>query len=307
MIASVMSNGNLGRQDGGNRRDEGLPSHGGRDLLDDVDGLLGKAGGENFPVALRFLPRQYRQNLSTVYNFARLVDDIGDEVPEAERGDLLDLLEDEVGRVMSGAARFEVTRALSRTVAECSIPADPFLRLIEANRRDQVVAGYETFDELLEYCDLSANPVGRVVLYIFGAATPERLSLSDSVCTALQLVEHWQDVAEDLGKGRVYLPREDLRRFGCDTADLKAPHVDGRMRDLMAFECDRASRILDDGARLVGTLRGAARVAVAGYVAGGRTALKAVARAGYDVLAGPPKAPRSRMVAPALRTYLLGR
>jgi squalene synthase HpnC len=268
---------------------------------------LRSAGGENFPVAMRFLPHRYRKNLSVIYNFARLLDDAGDEAPEKDRPALLDLIEEETGRVFSGTARFAATRALAETVAECAIPADPFYRLIEANRRDQIIHDYQTFDELLDYCAFSANPVGRIVLHVFGVATADRFALSDSVCTALQLAEHWQDVAEDRDRGRVYLPREDRDRFGCTDADLAAAHTGPKVRELMTFECDRAARMLDDGARLVGTLRGAARLAVAGYVAGGRTALAAIARAGHDVLAGPPRASRARLAGPALRTLILGR
>lgn len=302
-----MFEGNVRRGIEGDREVRALPPSGGGDLLDRARGLSCRADGENFPVALRLLPAKYRKNLSTVYNFARLVDDIGDEVPEGERRDLLDILEDEVARVLANKARFAVTRALSQTVAECGIPAEPFFRLIAANRRDQTIRAYRTFDELLEYCALSANPVGQIVLHIFGTVTPARLALSDSVCTALQLVEHWQDVAEDRARGRVYLPQEDLTRFGCTAEDLRAPRADARIRKLIAFECDRTARLLDDGARLVGTLHGAARLAVSGYVAGGRAALRAIARAGHDVLAGPPRASRPRLIGPAARAFVLGR
>lgn len=268
---------------------------------------LRSAGGENFPVAMRFLPRRFRKNLTVIYNFARMVDDVGDEAPENERVALLDFLDEETRRVFSGTARFAATRALADTVAECAIPAELLFHLIEANRRDQIVHRYQTFDELLDYCTLSADPVGRMVLHVFGVATTDRYLMSDSVCTALQLVEHWQDVAEDLANGRVYLPQEDLDRFGVTAADLAAPRAGAKVRELMAFECERAARILDEGARLVGTLRGAARLAVAGYVAGGRTALAAISRAGHDVLAGPPRASKSRLAGPALRTLILGR
>lgn len=262
-------------------------------------GLSHKAAAENFPVAIRVLPGRYRRHLSAVYDFARVVDDVGDEAPAGLRADLLDRLDDEV----AGTATLPVTRALAATMAACGIPAEPFHRLIAANRQDQLVGSYPTFDELLGYCALSANPVGRVVLHIFGAATPDRFARSDAICTALQLIEHWQDVAEDLARGRVYLPQEDLARFGCTLDDLRAD----RVRALIAFECARAGELLDEGARLVGTLRGAARLAVAGYVAGGRSALAALARSGYDVSAGPPRASRSRIVVPAFRTLILGR
>jgi len=193
------------------------------------------------------------------------------------------------------------------TVRECGVPAQPLHDLIEANRQDQRVTRYPAYPDLERYCVLSANPVGQIVLYIFGVATPERIALSDNICTALQLVEHWQDVAEDLGNGRIYLPGEDLERFGCTEADLAAPTVGPAVRQLMIFETDRASRLLDQGAPLVGTLRGAARLAVAGYLAGGRAALAAIRRQRYDVLAGTPRGRKPRLAAELVMAYLRGR
>ena len=290
-----------------------------------------KAAGENFPVALRLLPPRHRRHLAAVYGFARSADDMGDQAPAAERLALLDELEADlrrlyapagqpaappaaVGAAAGGAAagghpgpRLAVIRALGPAVAECAIPAQPFLDLIAANRQDQVVSHYQTFDELVAYCRLSANPVGRIVLHVFGAATPEREALSDQVCTALQLAEHWQDVAEDLRAGRIYLPREDMDSFGCAESDLAARSAGPAVRALIAFEAGRARALLDQGAPIVGTLRGAARAAVAGYVAGGRAALAAIAASGHDVLAATPR-PRKRRVAMELaRVYATGR
>ena len=145
------------------------------------------------------------------------------------------------------------------------------------------------------------------MLYIFGVATPERIALSDNICTALQLAEHWQDVAEDLGHGRIYLPGEDLERFGCTEADLAGPTAGPAVRELMRFEVDRASALLDDGAPLVGTLRGAARLAVAGYVAGGRAALAAIRGQRYDVLARTARPRKPRLVAELVKTHARGR
>src|SRR5260370_3986268 len=137
---------------------------------------------------------------------------------------LLDELAADVDRIYEGQApQSPVMRAMADTVKECGVPGRPLLDLIQANRQDQQVTRYPTFTELRQYCDLSANPVGQIVLYIFGVATPERIALSDSICTALQLAEHWQDVAEDLGHGRIYLPAEDLEQYGCTEADLAEP------------------------------------------------------------------------------------
>jgi squalene synthase HpnC len=268
--------------------------------------VLDQAGAENFPVASRALPRRDREHLMALYGYARLVDDAGDEAP-GDRAALLDELEAELDRIYSGEQpRHALTRRLKATVEACDLPRAPLQALIAANRQDQVVHSYATFAELLAYCELSANPVGRLVLGVFGVATPERIALSDRVCTALQLAEHWQDVAEDLARGRVYLPAEDLERFGVGAADLATSPAPDSVRALMGFEVQRARAILDEGAPLVGTLRGRPRLAVAAFVAGGRAAFDAIDRAGGDVSTGPPRATRSAR-GRALMRVLLGR
>jgi squalene synthase HpnC len=278
--------------------------------------VVANASGENFPVALKMLPARHRRHLTNLYFFARLTDDLGDEAREANsdvtalRLRLLDELAADADRIYSdagGTPRSPVMRAMAETVRECGVPAQPLLDLIQANRQDQQVTRYRSYAELAKYCELSANPVGQIVLYIFGVATPERIALSDNICTALQLAEHWQDVAEDLGNGRIYLPGEDLERFGCTEADLAAPTANEAVRQLMTFETDRAARLLDQGAPLVGTLRGAARLAVAGYLAGGRAALAAIRRQHYDVLAGTPRGRKPRLAAELVKAYLRGR
>jgi squalene synthase HpnC len=293
-----------------------------------------QAGAENFPVALRVLPGRYRRDLAAVYGFARSVDDMGDKAAPGQRLELLDELEADIGRLYqkvrwadapgpgdaagpggAGEApdpagdgpRLPVVRALAGTVVRCAIPAQPFLDLIEANRQDQVVTRYRAFADLLGYCRLSANPVGRIVLHVFGVATPDREALSDQVCTALQLAEHWQDVAEDLRAGRIYLPLADLDRFGVTEADLAAPRAGPGVRALIAFQVRRACDLLDAGAPIVGTLRGAARLAVAGYVAGGRAALAAIAASGHDPLTATPRPGGARVASQLLRAYVTGR
>jgi squalene synthase HpnC len=275
--------------------------------------VVANASGENFPVALRMLPARYRRHLTNLYFFARLTDDLGDEAEGQGnvtdlRLRLLDELAADVDRVYSGKApRSPVIKAMAETVRECGVPARPLLDLIQANRQDQLVTRYRTYQELEQYCELSANPVGQVVLYIFGVATPRRIALSDSICTALQLAEHWQDVAEDLASGRIYLPGEDLERFGVPEADLAAPNAGRNVKQLMIFETDRAERLLDSGAPLVHTLHGAARLAVAGYLAGGRAALAAIRAQDFDVLRGTPRARKPRLAAELAKAYVTGR
>ena len=290
-----------------------------------AEDVVANASGENFPVALRMLPARHRKHLTNLYFFARLTDDLGDEARGAENAKdsenakgsenvtelrlrLLDELAADVDRIYSGKTpQSPVIKAMAETVRECGVPAQPLLDLIQANRQDQLVARYRTYQELEQYCELSANPVGQIVLYIFGVATPRRIEFSDSICTALQLAEHWQDVAEDLAAGRIYLPGEDLERFGVTEADLAAPSAGPAVRQLMIFETDRAERLLDSGAPLVHTLHGAARLAVAGYLAGGRAALAAIRDQDYDVLRGTPRPRRQRLAKELAKAYVTGR
>ncbi|MDQ3893573.1 MAG: squalene synthase HpnC [Actinomycetota bacterium] len=260
-----------------------------RPLAPSSHAVLAKAGRENFPVALLVLSRSTRRHLLAVYGFARLVDDAGDEAL-GSREALLDAIDGDLDRVYRGEPHHPLMQRLAETVRELKLPREPFERLIEANRQDQRISRYETYDELAGYCELSANPVGRLVLHVFGAATRERVAWSDSVCTGLQLAEHWQDVGEDFRRGRVYLPQDDLRRFAVTEADLGRRRATPALRRLMEFEVERARHLLADGRPLVASLSGQARLAVAAYVGGGLAALAAVEHAGYEVLGGPPRA-----------------
>jgi squalene synthase HpnC len=261
--------------------------------MPDAQTVMARASTENFPVASRMLPRRSRSHLLAVYGFARLTDELGDSAL-GDRLIALDELERDLDRAYAGRAEHPLLRALQPTLRECALAREPFARLIEANRVDQRVSRYETWEQLCGYCELSANPVGEIVLGVLGLATPARVRLSNSICTALQLAEHWQDVAEDMAGGRVYLPTEDLDRFGCTPADLAARHAGEPLRRLLAFEVARARGVLAEGAPLIDELHGRAKLAVAAFVAGGRAALDAIERARYDVLPGPPRAGKGR-------------
>jgi phytoene/squalene synthetase len=165
---------------------------------------------------------------------------------------------------------------------------EPLLRLIDAARRDQRTMRYHTFDELAEYCSLSANPVGELVLHVLTRPTPEQVALSDRICTARTLIEHLQGIARDRRRGRLYVALHDLERFGVDEADLDAPAAGPALRALVEFEAERAAAWLEAGAPLVSTLRGRARWPVSADIAAGRAALAALARAGYDPLPAAP-------------------
>jgi squalene synthase HpnC len=271
--------------------------------LPGADAVYAQARHENFPVASRLLPRAIREDLMAVYGFARLTDDIGDEVA-GDRGAALAWLESELDRAADGDATHPVMRRLGETIAERHLSKQPFRDLIEANRRDQVVSRYETFDDLVGYCRLSANPVGRLVLEILGAATPARVALSDDVCTGLQVVEHLQDVGEDWEQDRVYLPLADLRREGCSLTDLGGPAASGALRNVVAKEAARARRLLWSGAPLAASLPWRHRIAVAAFAAGGMAALDDIAGAGHDVLANRCRPRPGRLVARLLLLLL---
>ena len=238
----------------------------------------------------------------------------GSSAESAFRLALLDALDADVdaafeavlGTAGARAPRHPLIAALVPVIARHGLTVEPFRGLIEANRVDQRVSRYETFDDLMAYCELSANPVGRLVLQLAGLATAERLAWSDAICSALQVVEHLQDVAEDRARGRIYLPAQDMKRFGVTEADLDAAHAGTTLRGLVLFESERARALLNEGAPLLASVGGRLRVLLTGFSAGGHAALGAIASAQYDVLAGAPKAGKGRLAREALVGLALG-
>jgi squalene synthase HpnC len=261
--------------------------------------VLRKAGDENFPVALRLLPARHREALQAIYAYARMVDDVGDGrlvADPSSRLALLDELETDLRRVWNGSPTFPVLQALQPTVRLHRLQPQPFLDLLAANRQDLTVTRYETEDELYDYCKLSADPVGRLVLAVFDATTPQREALSDDVCTALQILEHLQDVGEDYRRGLIYLPQADLRVAGVTDADLGAPGTSSGLRRVVAAYAAKARSRLASGQILTASLRGGARVAVAGFTAGGLATADALAAADFDVLGLPVRPRRLRLM-----------
>lgn len=267
------------------------------DAVADNSGLLRQLEGqENFPVALRLLPRRLRADLRAVYDIARTIDDLGDEAP-GDRLALLDGFEADLRRAWTSTEpQLPVVQRLVPVVRGHDLSIDPFLRLVAANRLDQRQSSYPTWNDLLHYCTLSADPIGRIVLAVTDSVTSRRVELSDQVSTALQVLEHCQDVAEDRRRGRIYLPMEDLAAFDVTEADLDAGHTTPAVRRLVAHEVERARQLLASGPILVRSLRGSARLAVAGFVAGGLATADALRRADCDVLARDV-VPRKRDVA----------
>ena len=237
-----------------------------------------RASGENFPVVSFLAPRRARPHLRAIYGFARLVDNLGDEA----HGDRMVLL-DQLERELDGPPHAEIMRRLHATIGACSLPLDPFRRLIEANRIDQRKARYADWDEVREYCTYSADPVGRLVLGVYGRADdPELLRMSDYVCTGLQLVNFLQDPPRDLALGRVYLSQDDLARFGVADGDLAGP-LTCEIAALLRFESDRARALLEDGLPLAKALGGRPGMSIALYARGGLAAVDALERVGWDV------------------------
>jgi len=279
--------------------DEGLDGA----LGPDIKLIAAKRARENFPVASRFLPKAMRRHLLAIYGFARLTDDIGDEAA-GDRSLLLDQVEEELKNAFSGAATHPIFMRLSETIATCRLDKGPFIDLIQANRRDQVITRYRTFDDLKGYCRLSAVPVGRLVLAVAGSLTPARMHWSDDVCSGLQIVEHLQDVGEDAARGRVYLPGVDLEAYGVSENDLRSSTAGPQFARLMAFEVERARGLLAAAQPLVGSLRGRLRVAVIGFAAGGFAALDAIEASGHDVLRQPIRGTKRRLLLHSARLFL---
>ena len=258
--------------------------------------VAARARTENFPVASLLFPRAYRPHLRAIYGFARLVDILGDE-HEGDRLGALDELEAEVGRCYEGEPTWEVMRELQPTIRACSLPSEPFLRLIEANRIDQRISEYATWADLKHYCLHSADPVGRLVLGVLGRAEPELVALSDDVCTGLQLVNFLQDVPRDLALGRVYLPAEERACFGVTKLDEPSP----QLKVLLRHEANRARTLLGSGEELGRRLGGRVGRAVAVFGRGGLAALDALERADWDIFNGRPRPSRARLALAAIR------
>ena len=191
---------------------------------------------ENFSVVTWLTPREHRPAFQSIYAFCRWSDDLGDEVGDRARSlELLDWWRGELRAMYHGDVRHPVMIALAETVTRYDIPIDPFEALISAFEQDQRVTEYPTYDQLLDYCVRSANPVGHLVLYVAGAFSPENAHLADATCTALQLANFWQDVARDLAIGRIYLPREDRTRFGYPDVRSARPAIHAGVRGAAAI------------------------------------------------------------------------
>lgn len=244
---------------------------------------------ENFALGSQLLPRRLRRHIAAIYAFARTADDLADEEPDADRALAgLDAWERELEACYAGDPHHPVFVALADTARTFDIPIAPFRRLLTAFRMDVRFAGFPTFADLLHYCAHSANPVGHLVLYLFGHADAERQARADDICTALQLTNFWQDLAVDLGKRRVYLPREDMERYGYSPEDLGRRAVTPAFRELMAFECARTRELFLRGLPLAGMLERNRGREVRLFAAGGLAILDRLETVGYDAFTARP-------------------
>jgi phytoene synthase len=260
------------------------------DEAQDFCARLARGHYENFPVASRLVPSRLRPAVQAIYAFARTADDFADEAQfEGERLERLSAWEAMLEDCFRGRAEHPVFVALREAVARHHLPADPFRDLLRAFRLDVVKRRHPDRDSLLDYCRLSANPIGRLVLHLFDQGGPRLLGWSDSICTALQLTNHWQDVAIDMAKDRIYLPEDARRRHGVGEEDLRRGRATAGFRALLAEEVAAARALFDAGRPLCDAARGRLRFELRLTWEGGRRILEKIEEAGYDVFARRPR------------------
>jgi squalene synthase HpnC len=252
---------------------------------------MGVGHYENFPVASLLLPAPLRRPVAAIYHFARTADDIADEgdAPAALRLQQLARMGGQLDRIEAGEMPEEpLFTALGTAIARHRLPLAPFRDLLAAFSQDCVQSRYADYAALTDYARRSADPIGRLLLELFGASSPRTVSCSDRICSALQFINFWQDVAVDYAKGRIYLPLEDMHRFGVAEEELGAPAPSARLRALLRFEVERTRALLYEGASLGRLLRGRIGLEIRMVVAGGDTILQKIAAADYDVLRRRP-------------------
>ena len=263
---------------------------------------LAESHYENFHVATWFLPQVLQPHFHAIYSYCRVSDDLGDEVGDTEQAlALLDLWGRELDACYEGRARHPVFVALTDTIRACSIPKEPFADLLTAFRQDQTVTRYATMEEVLGYCRYSANPVGRLVLYVCGEVDEERFQLSDATCSALQLANFWQDVRVDFAKGRVYIPQADMRRFGVTDETIAYGIATPEFCALMRYEIDYARALFEQGLPLIGMVNRDLALDLDLFSRGGLEILRAIERRNYDVLSARPTISKSTKFKLALR------
>jgi squalene synthase HpnC len=263
---------------------------------------LAESHYENFHVVSRFLPKALRPHFQSIYAYCRISDDLGDEVGDtAVALALLDLWGRELDACYEGRARHPVFVALAETIRACAIPKEPFADLLTAFRQDQTVTRYESMQDVLGYCRYSANPVGRLVLYACGEVSDENFRLSDATCTALQLANFWQDVRVDWDKDRVYLPQDDMRRYGVSDDTIASGVATPEFRALLRHEVEFARALFEEGLPLIGRVNRELAVDLDLFSRGGLEILRAIERQDCDVLSARPAISKRTKIALAMR------
>src|SRR2546426_3652466 len=266
---------------------------------------LARSHYENFSVATWFLPRSLRQDFFNIYAYCRISDDLGDEVGDSNASlRLLDEWEAELNACYLGQPRHPVFVALADTVRTLDIPRQPFADLLKAFRQDQTVTRYPRFEDLLGYCRYSANPVGHLVLYVCGYRDAERQALSDFTCTALQLANFWQDASADYGKGRIYLPLEDMQHYKVSERDIAATQNTASFCEMMRFEVERARDWFRRGLPLVKKVDRELAIDIELFSRGGQEILNAIERQGFAVLGRRRSISKARKLALVMRAAL---
>ncbi len=258
---------------------------------------LAKSHYENFLIAGIFCPKELRQHFYNVYSYCRISDDLGDEIGDPEQSlVLLDWWESELDLMIKGSPKHPAFVALADTVEQFQIPVSLFRNLLTAFRQDQYTPTYDSYDELLGYCVNSANPVGRLVLYLCGSVEEECLLLSDKICTALQLANFWQDITRDLVKNRIYIPLEDISTYGVTIEELRSHKFTPQFASLMRYEVDRTRALFLEGAALGELVDRRLRLDIEMFSQGGMEVLRKIEGQGYDVLSKRPSIPKSRQI-----------
>lgn len=258
---------------------------------------------ENFHVASWFLPKKLKPHFHAIYAYCRVSDDLGDEVGDREQAlALLDQWNEELDACYAGQARHPVFVALAETIRACSIPKEPFADLLTAFKQDQTVTRFPDMDEVLGYCRYSANPVGRLVLYVCGYTDAERFRLSDLTCSALQLANFWQDVASDYQqRDRIYLPQDAMQRFGITEETIAAGRSTAEFRALLKDQVGYARSLFEAGLPLIGMVDADLALDLDLFSRGGLEILRAIEERDYDVLTARPAISKPRKIALALR------
>lgn len=271
---------------------------------------LTRAHYENFPVGSLLIPKARRRHVYSIYAFARTADDLADEgyddatLTPAKRLQALDEWEAQLNACVAGQAENPIFVALAQTIAELNLPVSLLTDLLSAFKQDVVKRRYANFAEVLDYCERSANPVGRLILRLFDYHDETLDELSDAICTALQLANFWQDVAVDIQKDRVYLPEAELARFGVTLADLRQPQATTQFRELLKFQVERTRELFQKGRRLPELVTGRLAVELRLTWHGGMRILELIEQQNYDTLRQRPKLQRRDKILLLVRTLL---